>query len=107
LAGALIGSRGLVSLPKRFLEKSQSIATKDKFEFLGLFLSDSRELNRQAAEVEAGDPARKAKLMLGDHNDLVVAASSLKSKAGILVIGDREILDLDEKSQGLRIASPR
>jgi predicted nucleic acid-binding protein len=52
-------------------------------------------------------PLELPKLMLGDHNDLVVVASALKSKAKILVTGDQEILDLDEKPQGLRILSPR
>jgi uncharacterized protein len=52
-------------------------------------------------------PLELPKLMLGDHNDLVVVASALKSEAEILVTGDQEILDLDEKPQGLRILSPR
>lgn len=51
-------------------------------------------------------PLELPKLMLGDHNDLVVVASALKSEAEILVTGDQEILNLDEP-QGLRILSPR
>jgi uncharacterized protein len=46
-------------------------------------------------------------LTLGDRNDLVVVASALKAKAEILITSDQEILDLEEKPEGLRILSPR
>ena len=40
-------------------------------------------------------------------NDLLVVGSALAAKAEILLTGDRELLDLKEKPQGLRILSPR
>jgi putative PIN family toxin of toxin-antitoxin system len=46
-------------------------------------------------------------LKLGDHNDLVVVGSALNSKAEILVTGDQEMLELEEKPKALRILSPR
>lgn len=52
-------------------------------------------------------PRELPNLKLGDHDDLVVVGSALNSKAEILVTGDQEILDLEEKPQGLRILSPR
>ena len=52
-------------------------------------------------------PRKLPNLKLGDHNDLIVVGSALKSGAEILVTGDQEILDLKDKPQGLRILSPR
>jgi predicted nucleic acid-binding protein len=46
-------------------------------------------------------------LKLGDRNDLLVIGSALKAEAEILVTGDREMLELDEKPEGLQIVSPR
>ena len=46
-------------------------------------------------------------LKLGDRNDLLVIGSALKGEAEILVTGDREMLELDEKLEGLQIVSPR
>lgn len=46
-------------------------------------------------------------LKLGDRKDLPVIGSALKAEAEILVPGDQEMLDLDEKPEGLRIVSPR
>jgi predicted nucleic acid-binding protein len=46
-------------------------------------------------------------LKLGDYNDLVMVGSALKARAEILITGDEEILDLEEKPKGLRISSPR
>jgi predicted nucleic acid-binding protein len=46
-------------------------------------------------------------LKLGDYNDVVVVGSALKARAEILITGDEEILDLEEKPKGLRISSPR
>ena len=46
-------------------------------------------------------------LKLGDHNDLIVVGSALKSAAEVLVTEDQKILDLKDKPQGLRILSPR
>jgi uncharacterized protein len=36
-----------------------------------------------------------------------VVASALKARAEILITGDKEILDLAENPEGLRILSPR
>jgi hypothetical protein len=36
-----------------------------------------------------------------------VIGSALKAEAEILVTGDREMLELDEKPEGLQIVSPR
>lgn len=52
-------------------------------------------------------PRELPNLKLGNHNDLVVVGSALNSEAEILVTGDQEMLDLDEKPKGLRIFSPR
>jgi hypothetical protein len=52
-------------------------------------------------------PSLAANLKLGDHNDLVVVGSALNSKAEILVTGDQEMLELEEKPKALRILSPR
>jgi putative PIN family toxin of toxin-antitoxin system len=52
-------------------------------------------------------PRELPNLKLGDHNDLVVVGSALKSKAEILVTGDQEMLELEEKPKALRILSPR
>ena len=52
-------------------------------------------------------PRELPNLKLGDHNDLVVVGSALNSKAEILVTGDQEILELEEKPKALRILSPR
>jgi uncharacterized protein len=46
-------------------------------------------------------------LKLGDRNDLLVIGSALKGEAEILVTGDREMLELDEKPEALQIVSPR
>jgi predicted nucleic acid-binding protein len=46
-------------------------------------------------------------LKLGDRNDLLVTGSALKAEAEILVTGDQEMLELDEKPEGLQIVSPR
>jgi len=46
-------------------------------------------------------------LKLGDRNDLMVIGSALKAEAEILVTGDREMLELDEKPEALQIVSPR
>lgn len=47
------------------------------------------------------------RLKLGDRNDLLVIGSALKAEAKILVTGDREMLELDEKPEALQIVSPR
>jgi putative PIN family toxin of toxin-antitoxin system len=52
-------------------------------------------------------PRELPNLKLGDHNDLVVVGSALNSKAEILVTGDQEMLELEEKPKALRILSPR
>jgi predicted nucleic acid-binding protein len=50
---------------------------------------------------------REPKLKLGDRNDLLVIGSAVKAQAAILITGDREILDLEERPEGLRTLSPR
>jgi predicted nucleic acid-binding protein len=52
-------------------------------------------------------PREPPKLKLGDRNDLLVIGSAIKAEASILITGDREILDLEQKPEGLRILSPR
>jgi predicted nucleic acid-binding protein len=54
-----------------------------------------------------GRPRELPELKLADRNDLLVVGSALGAKAEILITGDREIVDLKEKPQGLRIVSPR
>jgi uncharacterized protein len=53
------------------------------------------------------EPRQIAKLTLSDRNDLLVVGSALNAKAEILITGDQEILDLNEKPEGLRIVNPR
>jgi uncharacterized protein len=52
-------------------------------------------------------PRRLPDLKLGDRNDLLVVGSALGAKAEILITGDREILDLKRKPEGLQIVNPR
>jgi len=52
-------------------------------------------------------PRELPNLKLIERNDLVVVGSALKSKAEILITGDQQILDLEEKPEGLRIVNPR
>ncbi len=52
-------------------------------------------------------PRELPNLKLGERNDSAVAGAALKSKAEILIAGDREMLDLEEKPEGLRILNPR
>jgi predicted nucleic acid-binding protein len=52
-------------------------------------------------------PRELPNLKLRDRNDVLVVSSAVNSKAAILVTGDQEILDLEEKPQGLRILNPR
>ncbi len=52
-------------------------------------------------------PRELPKLKLGGRNDLLVVGSALTAEAQILVTADREILDLREKPEGLRIVNPR
>jgi uncharacterized protein len=52
-------------------------------------------------------PHEPPNLKLRDRNDRSVVASALKARAAVLVTGDREMLDLEEKFEGLRILSPR
>ncbi len=53
------------------------------------------------------EPRQVSKLTLSDQNDLLVVGSALNAKAEILITGDQEILDLNEKPEGLRIVNPR
>ena len=52
-------------------------------------------------------PRELPNLPFSDRNDVLVVGSALKAGAEILVTGDREMLDLEEKPEGLRILSPR
>jgi uncharacterized protein len=52
-------------------------------------------------------PRELPNLKLADHNDLIVVASAIKAKAEILITGDQELLELEEKPRSLRICSPR
>jgi uncharacterized protein len=53
------------------------------------------------------EPRQVPKLTLSDRNDLLVVGSALNAKAEILITGDQEILDLNEKPEGVRIVNPR
>ncbi len=46
-------------------------------------------------------------LRLSQRNDILVVASAAAAGATVLVTGDREILELDNKPEGLQIMSPR
>ena len=46
-------------------------------------------------------------LPLHDRSDLLIVGSALAVKADILLTGDRELLDLKQKPENLRILSPR
>jgi len=52
-------------------------------------------------------PRELPNLKLRDRNDVLVVSSAVNSKAAILITGDQEILDLEEKPEGLRIQNPR
>jgi len=52
-------------------------------------------------------PQDPPNLKLRDRNDRLVVASALKAKAEVLITGNREMLDLKEKPEGLRILSAR
>jgi predicted nucleic acid-binding protein len=52
-------------------------------------------------------PHQSPKLKLVDRNDLLIVGSAIKAKASILITGDREIVALEERIEGLRILNPR
>ena len=52
-------------------------------------------------------PRHLPDLKLSEQNDLLVIGSAIRAKAEIVITGDREMLDLKERLQGLRIVSPR
>lgn len=52
-------------------------------------------------------PHRLPELGLSERGDLMVVASAVAARAEILVTGDREMLALKRKPEGLRIISPR
>jgi predicted nucleic acid-binding protein len=52
-------------------------------------------------------PGELPGLKLADRNDLLVVGSALKAGADVLVTGDQEILELEEKPKALRIVNPR
>ncbi len=66
--------------------------------------------NRQALLRSYHDEPRPhdlTELKLPDRNDRLVVASALKAKAEVLITGDHEMLDLEEKPEGLQILSAR
>jgi uncharacterized protein len=52
-------------------------------------------------------PHQLPNLNLSERSDLMVVGSAINAKAEILITGDREILILKTKPEGLRIVSPR
>lgn len=52
-------------------------------------------------------PRQLPNLNLSERSDLMVVGSAINAKAEILITGDREILNLKKKPEGLRIVSPR
>jgi predicted nucleic acid-binding protein len=52
-------------------------------------------------------PSRLLNLKLSDRNDVLVVGSAVQAKAAILITGDQEMLDLEDKPEGLRMVSPR
>ena len=52
-------------------------------------------------------PRELLKLKLRERNDRLVICSAMNAKASILITGDQEILDLQEKPAGLRVLNPR
>jgi uncharacterized protein len=52
-------------------------------------------------------PRHLPDLDLSERNDLMVVGSAISAKAEILITGDREMLALKKKPEGLRILSPR
>jgi len=52
-------------------------------------------------------PHRLPELGLSERGDLMVVASAIAARAEILVTGEREMLALKRKPEGLRIISPR
>jgi predicted nucleic acid-binding protein len=52
-------------------------------------------------------PGRLPDLDLSERGDLMVVGSAISAKAEVLMTGDREMLDLKKKPEGLRIISPR
>jgi predicted nucleic acid-binding protein len=52
-------------------------------------------------------PRQLPELELSEPGDLLVVGSAVKAEAEILITGDKEMLDLKEKPEGLRIISPR
>jgi putative PIN family toxin of toxin-antitoxin system len=52
-------------------------------------------------------PGHLPNLNLSERSDLMVVGSAINSKAEFMITGDREILALKKKPEGLRIVSPR
>lgn len=52
-------------------------------------------------------PGELPQLPLRDHPDLVIIASALAAKAEFFLTGDRELLEVGQKPEALRIMSPR
>ena len=52
-------------------------------------------------------PGHLPNLNLSERSDLMVVGSAINAKAEIMITGDREILALKKKPEGVRIISPR
>jgi predicted nucleic acid-binding protein len=53
------------------------------------------------------EPRHLPDLKLSERNDLLLVGSAVRANAEIVITGDREMLDLKEQPEGLRIVSPR
>lgn len=111
------GTRGLCTDVLRFILREHDFLTGELVieELRGVLIRKFRVPANTVKDIEVflrsyhvePKPRKLPNLKLGDHNDLIVVGSALKSGAEILVTGDQEILDLKDKPQGLRILSPR
>lgn len=52
-------------------------------------------------------PSLLPKLNLSGQGDLMVVASAINAKAELLITGDKEMLALKKKPEGLRVINPR
>jgi predicted nucleic acid-binding protein len=56
--------------------------------------------------VEPGS-TRLLNLKLTERNNVLVVGSAVQAKAAILITGDQDMLDLEDKPEGLRVVNPR
>jgi uncharacterized protein len=111
------GTRGLCADVLRLVLREHELVTGE------VVLEELRAVLRKKFGVPAGtakeiesflrsyyvepQPRQLPKLTLTDRSDLLVVGSALNAQAEILITGDQEILDLNEKPEGLRILNPR